>query len=276
MIGGKARAITLEMPAPPAQADDDDDAPPARPIGRINLNTAVVERENFDNWLFGDVLPEEIRQRRLKDILERMIEVATWRHKLNDRQRAKLRLAGRGDIKRFFDVVEDRRRDFETERQSFGTGRAALIRLDPLARLYRDGPFGDGSLFAKTLRRINDDRKAGDVVAGTRRSAVVVPRMTARRWLIAVAVVALACAATVRIRERRSRFARIAQEHSGAWPPLAYPDLVVATEAERERLTLWSARVTAWHAGMAGKYQRAARYPWLPVEPDPPEPPRPE
>ena len=26
------------------------------------------------------------------------------------------------------------------------------------------------------------------------------------------------------------------------------------------------------HASLARKYERAARYPWLPVEPDPPEP----
>jgi hypothetical protein len=27
-----------------------------------------------------------------------------------------------------------------------------------------------------------------------------------------------------------------------------------------------------WASRMAAKYERAARYPWLPVEPDPPEP----
>jgi hypothetical protein len=30
--------------------------------------------------------------------------------------------------------------------------------------------------------------------------------------------------------------------------------------------------ITAYHAAMARKYGRAARYPWLPVEPDPPPP----
>ncbi len=28
----------------------------------------------------------------------------------------------------------------------------------------------------------------------------------------------------------------------------------------------------AYHAAMADKYQHAARYPWLPIEPDAPEP----
>jgi hypothetical protein len=36
-------------------------------------------------------------------------------------------------------------------RNSFRTGLAALQRLEPLTQIYRDGAFGDGSLFAKTL-----------------------------------------------------------------------------------------------------------------------------
>ena len=82
-------------------------------------------------------------------------------HKLTDSQRTKLRLAGRGDIKCLFDQVEDRRRDFEKDGHNFRAGLAALQRLDPLTQVYREGPFGDGSLFSKTLFKINDDQKAG-------------------------------------------------------------------------------------------------------------------
>ena len=75
--------------------------------------------------------------------------------------RAKLRLAGRGDIKRFFDEVQRRRDDFESDRKTFKTGLPALRRLDELSPTYRHGPFGVGSLFAKTLQKINNDQKAG-------------------------------------------------------------------------------------------------------------------
>lgn len=101
-------------------------------------------------------------------------------------------------------------------------------------------------------------------------------RMTTRRWMIAVAVVALACATTILIMERRERFARIARQHSGVFPPFAFADMAIATEPKRERLNLWSRCVMVWHAEMAQKYQYAARYPWLPVEPDPREPERPK
>jgi hypothetical protein len=92
----------------------------------------------------------------------------------------------------------------------------------------------------------------------------------------AVAVVALAYATTILITERTERFARIARQHSGVFPPLASADMAVAAEPERERLRLWSRCVVVWHAEMAQTYQDAARYPWLPVEPDPPEPERPK
>jgi hypothetical protein len=85
---------------------------------------------------------------------------ATLAHHLTESKRAKLRLAGRGDIKRFFDQVEDRRQQFETDRQSFRTGLADLQRLEPLTQVYRDGPFGDGSLSAKTLSRFHNDQEA--------------------------------------------------------------------------------------------------------------------
>jgi hypothetical protein len=81
----------------------------------------------------------------------------------------KLRIAGRGDIKRFFDQVETQKRAFEIARRHFKTGVAALRGLDSLSRLYQEGPFGDGSLFAKTLKKIKKDERDGRAAGGTRR-----------------------------------------------------------------------------------------------------------
>jgi hypothetical protein len=89
--------------------------------------------------------------------------------------------------------------------------------------------------------------------------------------MVVVAVVGLACGVTVLLRERRERFARMALQHSGArllaWPSCQPPDA-------HERQRLLSKRFAAWHAEMARNYQHAARYPWLPVAPDPPKPER--
>lgn len=152
----ETRQITISTPPP----DDDEEAPVAPRVMRVNIMMSVVEPENFDRWLFADEQSEADRRRNLDEILQTKVKSTTLAHHLTESQRAKLRLAGRGDIKRFFDQIEDRRRDFEKDRHSFRTGFAALQRLEPLTQVYRDGPFGGGSLFAKTLSKFNNDQKA--------------------------------------------------------------------------------------------------------------------
>ena len=127
----------------------------------FNIQTAVLEPENFDRWLFADGLSEEGRQKRLDEILHARVEAAARTHRLSELQRAKLLHAGKGDIKRFFEAVEQGRHQFEIDRRNFNSGYRTLRNLDSLSQLYRDGPFGDGTLYAKMLRRIVSDSKAG-------------------------------------------------------------------------------------------------------------------
>ena len=150
----EVRKITLSMPT---LADDEE--PLAARNMRFNILLSVLEPENFDRWLFGEEQSEADRHRHLDGILRSKLNTATKTHNMTDSQRAKLRLAGRGDIKRFFDQVEDRRPDFERDRHNFRAGFATLQRLNPLAQVYQEGPFGDGSLFAKTLAMINSEQK---------------------------------------------------------------------------------------------------------------------
>jgi hypothetical protein len=101
------------------------------------------------------------------------------------------------------------------------------------------------------------------------------PRMTIRRWMVAVAVVALAPGA-VAMSRRSFHLRLLAILHdieatqiriSRGWAtgpdgvsrliPLDDPKLV---------------RLAEYHEALSRKYERAANFPWLPVEPDPPEP----
>ena len=47
MVDGKGRRITFEMPVRPTEDAEADDHLPAQPVMRININTVVLERENF-------------------------------------------------------------------------------------------------------------------------------------------------------------------------------------------------------------------------------------
>jgi hypothetical protein len=94
------------------------------------------------------------------------------------------------------------------------------------------------------------------------------PRMTTRRWMVAVAVVAMLMGEAdiaQRLRRRRDEFVSRAQWHGE----------IVATWNARWRPAPPGAatlRLMDYHGSLARKYERAARYPWLPVEPDPREP----
>lgn len=144
---GVLREITITMPV--------------RPVGLLKLDAVALDRENFDRWLFPAGYTESERRKHLDEILQDRVEATVRHDKLSATERAKLLLAGRGDIKRYFDQVEDRRRAFEVERQRYQAGVDALHRLYDLSHLYDVGPFGDDSLFARVLVKINTDAKAG-------------------------------------------------------------------------------------------------------------------
>ena len=78
-------------------------------------------------------------------------------------------------------------------------------------------------------------------------------RLTVRRMIVAMTAILCCAGLGVAARWRAERFRLIAEEHGRAAEAAA-------------------GRVSAYHEGMAEKYRRAARYPWLPVAPDPPMP----
>ncbi|MDB5352076.1 MAG: hypothetical protein JWN86_3323 [Planctomycetota bacterium] len=88
-------------------------------------------------------------------------------------------------------------------------------------------------------------------------------RFTVRRMMVVVAIVA-ACLGW--IVERHARFRRLSASHMSQAIEASGPDdpfhIALKIPSPEEE----------WRIGLAAKYARAARYPWLPVEPDPPEP----
>jgi hypothetical protein len=108
------------------------------------------------------------------------------------------------------------------------------------------------------------------------------PRMTTRRWMIVVAVVGLLMGGTVRLKQRRDRFLARAEYHA----KLEYlyrtmgSDVINFLEErvdpqQRTKLACLRARLPdeiTYQGPMACKFRHAARYPCLPLEPEPHEP----
>lgn len=113
------------------------------------------------------------------------------------------------------------------------------------------------------------------------------PRMTTRRWMVAVAVVALLIAASLgaaRLTGRAGEYRQYAVWHT-AMRNLClgeadeYRDAGAHRAAGDRREDVESLlreaherTLAQHHDALVIKYERAARYPWLPVAPDPPEP----
>jgi hypothetical protein len=112
----------------------------------------VFPDENFDQWLYQDLQNSAGARGRLNDQLHTRLDVVVASCGLSDAQRQKLDLAGRGDIKRFFDRVEELRRRFQAVKTDQNRIGEIMQAMQPLQMQLRSGIFDETSLFAKALR----------------------------------------------------------------------------------------------------------------------------
>jgi hypothetical protein len=150
-------------PAQPPPDEVVDDAPPnAAQVGMFE-----VSRQQFDMWVFGNTGRANAfgsasfdPRERLESTLKMKVEELTAASKLSSAQEQKLLLAGHGDIKRFLDQVEAKRKEFEAVRkdqQKFGN---FYQTLQPLRNVFNGGMFAEGSIFAKSVRRTLDPEQS--------------------------------------------------------------------------------------------------------------------
>ena len=92
----------------------------------------------------------------MEALLTKKIDDIDRMSRLTPVQKKKLQLAGRGDIKRLLDRIEDERKTFEYLRTDLPRIEEFLMRLQPLRLTIRRGPFGSESLFAKTFKKMRD------------------------------------------------------------------------------------------------------------------------
>jgi hypothetical protein len=154
MRNEKVMILSCEAAAPPpGQEEDEAELAIQTPF---NLATSILEAENFDRWLFGEDRTLAMHLQGLQKGLDAEVEKVS--RVLTGPQRAKLVLAGRGDIKRLTDRVERLRSEFEWVRTDFRAGITFLQQIDKAMPDLQKDPFGEGSLFAKTLRKIERER----------------------------------------------------------------------------------------------------------------------
>ncbi len=111
----------------------------------------------FDSWLFQTARNEAGCRKRLEAQMNVLLFEATRDFALSESQQQKLRLAARGDVKRFFDQVEIRRDKFQELKHDRQNMSKVFQELQPLQQRLNAGLFEKDSLFAKVLQYVLDD-----------------------------------------------------------------------------------------------------------------------
>jgi len=137
-------AILCLAPAARAQ-DDDDEVQPAQP-------QFIMPDENFDMWVFGNRGNAAAARTRLDSLLLLKIDSVEQNCNLAEGQRGKLILAGKGDIKRFFEHVEELRKKFQKLKTDQNRVNEIAQAARPFQTAVNSGPFGRGSFFEKALK----------------------------------------------------------------------------------------------------------------------------
>jgi hypothetical protein len=107
--------------------------------------------ENFDQWIFQQDRNPAGARRRLDSSLILHLEAIDRSSQLTEAQREKLRLAARGDIKRFFDRYETAKQKFQLVKDDQQKMQQIWQDISPLQTSMQAGLFDGDSLFYKSL-----------------------------------------------------------------------------------------------------------------------------
>ncbi|MGB2608454.1 MAG: hypothetical protein WBC80_05730 [Isosphaeraceae bacterium] len=114
----------------------------------------MMTDDQFDQWVFGGPRNSRAGRDKLDSLLTLQVDDVARMCALSEAQKKKLLLAGRGDIKRFFDKVEEKRKKFAKVKNDQTKFNEIYQELVPLQAALNSGLFGDGSIYSKTIRRV--------------------------------------------------------------------------------------------------------------------------
>jgi len=152
-------AVAVQIQAPggvteaAADPDEEDEAvengvpQPVQPM-------FVLNDDQFDQWVFGGPRNSGAGRNKLDTLLTLQVDDVSRACGLSELQKKKLLLAGHGDIKRFFDRVDEKRRKFDKVKNDQNKIGEIYQELQPLQMALNSGLFSEGSIFSKTLKKV--------------------------------------------------------------------------------------------------------------------------
>jgi hypothetical protein len=179
-----------------------------------------LDEQGFLRSLLGGPNSTETLQEVLEFRLERRLEETEREYHLSPDQKNKLALAGRGDIKRFVDRVNEVRNQFllvQSDRIEIST---LLRNSKSFQKEIATGVFGDNSLFAKTFAKVISRQQVADAARSRRER-----ELAWHRGVIADTVAKLSRSLSL-TQGQRQRFERVLAEETT--PPKKSGDSGVA------------------------------------------------
>lgn len=114
---------------------------------------ATIPDETFDQWVFGGQAPAAARAR-LDALLELQVAAVERVGDVSEAKRTRLQLAGRNDIRRFLDRVDEARKRFQVLKNEPNRLNETYHEAQRLQVEIQAGLFGGRSFFTKTLQTI--------------------------------------------------------------------------------------------------------------------------
>jgi hypothetical protein len=144
-----------------AQAAADLDEQEEKPAPALGRGRAVqVSDRQFDRWIFASDGGADSARMLTESRLKSRIGYIEHLCGLSQNQRKKLEVAGRGDIKRFFDRVEEKRNQFHHGEMHQAELIQEMTEVQKMGRDYRATIFNDRSMFGKVLATLLDQEQA--------------------------------------------------------------------------------------------------------------------
>lgn len=117
----------------------------------------MIPDRQFDSWVFQNLKNETICKEVLEGQLDNQIELIESYLSLSDDQEKKIKLAGRGDMRHFFDQVEIHRAQFRALQSDRKNANVIFQKIQPLQLQMQKGLFTEDSLFQKVLLNTLDE-----------------------------------------------------------------------------------------------------------------------
>jgi hypothetical protein len=128
----------------------------------VSAQNATIGIEQFDSWIFQGTANRDQAKSSLESRIDLEITRITQTVTLTEEQKERMKLAGHGDIKRFYDRVEKARRQFLSMGEQWEQNRIneAYQLAVPLQQELRKGLFGKDSLLQKVVVTTIDNDQA--------------------------------------------------------------------------------------------------------------------